>query len=193
MAESIRPSTWVDEHGDLLFRYAMQRAREPQIAEDLVQETFVSALGAKERFAGASSERTWLVGILRHKIVDHFRKSARQPNPLGDEAEAALEEPVFDRRGHWKSMPAKWAIDGDSPAEKAEFWATFHECLAKLPPRAADAFCLRELSPLAGKEVCDVLGITATNLWTLLHRARMMLRRCLEENWFARGRVGTGK
>lgn len=187
MATPLRPAAWVDEHGDLLYRYAMQRVRDRQVAEDLVQETFVSALAAIDRFAAESSERTWLVGILRHKIMDHFRGSARRPDTLGDEANAALEDPTFDKRGHWKRTPARWSADADTLAERGEFWVTFHDCLSKLPRRAADAFCLRELSRLDSKGVCEVLGITATNLWTQLHRARLMLRECLEENWFGRG------
>ena len=134
-------------------------------------------------FAGRSSERTWLVGILKHKIADHYRRSARgvESRPGADPTSAD-----FDRRGHWRVGPASWGGDPGRDLEAREFWDAFGGCLAKLPRGLADAFLLRELDGLSSAEVQQQLGITPENLWTRLHRSRSLLRRCLESNWFGR-------
>lgn len=178
------PETWVDEHGDYLFRYALARVHDPERAEDLVQETFLSALEGADRFRGRSSLRTWLVGILKHKIVDHIRRRSRERAASDVEAGAETVEDLYDERGHWKEGPGLWPQDPQAVLENKEFWAAFHHCMFELPSRLADAFTLRELEGLSGEEVCKVLDVTPTNLWVMMYRARMHLRRCLEMNWF---------
>ncbi len=175
---------WVDEHGDYLFRFALSRLRKHEVAEDLVQETFLAALRARDRFAGASSERTWLVGILKRKIVDHLRHKGHEL-PVSDLT--ALDqrvEALFDERGNWRKKPGKWPSDPSAALEREEFWAVFTACLRKLPERLASVFTLRELEALDSRQVCKVLSITANNLWVMLHRARLGLWLCLEVNWF---------
>lgn len=179
------PSGWVDRHGDALFGYALLRVRNPELAEELVQEAFVAALAARHQFEGRSSEHTWLVGILRNKIVDHFRRVARAQQPDQDGATESAVADFFDRTRHWKSGPTNWAGDPSRVAEDQDFWHVFDECMGKLPGTLAHAFTLRELEELATEPICQVLGITPSNLWARLHRARMLLRRCLELNWFA--------
>ena len=180
------PERWVDEHGDYLYRYALTRVRNPKVAEDLVQETFLAALHARERFSGKSTERTWFTGILKHKIIDYFRKSSRE-QPISDLATEDDDniERLFDERGHWKEGPQKWKTDPGIVFEQNEFWETFQNCMHNLPDRIADAFSLRELEGLDTDEICDTLSITKSNLWVMLHRARMQLRECLEDNWFS--------
>jgi RNA polymerase sigma-70 factor (ECF subfamily) len=179
------PESWVDQHGDYLFRYALMRVRDPKIAEDLVQETFLAALRSKERFSGRSSERTWFTGILKHKIIDQFRKSSReQPiSDLGSEDDTNIER-LFDEKGHWKIGPERWDTDPTKAHEQEEFWHTFQGCMQNLPVRIADAFSLRELEGLETEEICTTLDISKSNLWVMLHRARLQLRECLETNWF---------
>jgi RNA polymerase sigma-70 factor (ECF subfamily) len=180
--QAVDPESWVDRHGDCLYRYALLRLRTPDLAADVVQETFVEALGARSGFAARSSERTWLIGILRHKILDHFRKSGReQASPLIE-----LEESEFDRRGHWRLGRASWEGDPLRDIESREFWDVFYRCLSELPVGLADAFFLREVEGLAAEEVQQVLGITPANLWARLHRARSLLRQGLEVRWFGR-------
>jgi RNA polymerase sigma-70 factor (ECF subfamily) len=177
---------WVDRHGDCLYRYALLRLRTPELAADLVQETFLEALGARSSFAGRSSERTWLIGILRHKILDHFRKAGRERALFGAgpvELDAAADS-EFDHRGRWKTIPGSWAGEPSRALETREFWETFSECLSRLPPRLADAFFLREVDGLEAEEVQHLLGIRPANLWARLHRARTLLRRCLDVGWF---------
>ena len=179
------PSAWVDDHGDAMFRFAVLRVRDPELAEELVQESFVAALAARKDFAADSSLRTWLIAILRRKLADHFRRAARERTRRDDPVEPLGEDGPFDQRGIWKTNPLRWPIgDPGRPLEKREFWAVFHDCMSKLPATWADTFRLREIESLSGQEVCLALGISATNLWARLYRARMSLRRCLEDNWF---------
>jgi RNA polymerase sigma-70 factor, ECF subfamily len=177
---------WVDRHGGHLYRYALLRLRSPDRAADLVQETFLAALNARTSFEARSSERTWLMGILSHKIVDHFRKSGREQAVVNGVALEAVDESAFDGRGHWKTGPASWRGDPLRDIETREFWEVFRECLAKLPSGLADAFYLREVEGLGAEEVQQILGITPANLWARLHRARSLLRKSLEIDWFGR-------
>jgi RNA polymerase sigma-70 factor (TIGR02943 family) len=178
------PEDWVDRHGDVLYRYALLRLRSPDLAADVVQETFLEALRARSSFLGRSSERTWLVGILRHKIVDHLRKVRRDLAVGNGVSVNGTSESPFDRRGHWRVGPAYWGSDPSNEIETREFWDVFNGCLSKLPRGLADAFFLRELDGLGADEVQQILGITPANLWKRLHRARVCLRRCLESGWF---------
>jgi RNA polymerase sigma-70 factor, ECF subfamily len=175
---------WVDRHGDCLYRYALLRLRAPDLAADAVQETFLEALRVQGSFAARSSERTWLIGILRHKILDHFRKSGREQAALGALPNGAAAESGFDRRGRWKVAPKAWVGEPSRSLETREFWDQFGRCLSRLPKGLADAFFLRELDELRAEEVQELLGITPANLWARLHRARTLLRDCLESGWF---------
>lgn len=176
------PNAWLDEHGDALFRYALLRVSSRELAEDLVQETPLAALRAREQFQGQSSERTWFVAILRRKIVDHTRKVSREQS--ADLSENLLSD-LFNKKGNWKQTLAKWSSDPVQVFENREFWDIFHKCVSKLPPAFAEAFLLRELDECNAAETCSIQGISATNLSTRLYRARILLRRCLEVNWFA--------
>lgn len=175
---------WVDRHGDYLFRYAWARLRQAEAAEDVVQETLLAAFAGRERFAGASSERTWLVGILKRKIVDLLRRKSRE-QPIGDfAAEDRWTDSIFDERGGWKMKPGQWPSDPSVSLQKREFWSVLSRCLSKLPERLASAFTLRVIEELDRHAVCEVLDVSANNLGVMLHRARLRLSRCLKINWF---------
>jgi RNA polymerase sigma-70 factor, ECF subfamily len=195
MADSTTPSPndptrWVDEHADALYRYARQRVRSGHAAEELVQETFLAALEAKDRFEGRSSDRTWLIAILRRKIVDDYRKRSRErPLPDVDGAETSIQG-VFDKHSHWSPKPGRWPRQPEEAAQLPELRAAIRTCIDRLPRGVAEAFCLRELEGLAGESLCKVLGISPTNLWSRLHRARMLMRQCLEANWLLGDRPG---
>lgn len=182
----LEPETRVDGHGDFLYRYALSRVRDSGAAEDLVQETFLAALKSRENFTGQSSERTWLVGILKHKIIDYFRKVSRERPSSDMEAGEDFTERFFDKKGMWKSdtAPSEWQMDPAAVMEQKELAKTLEDCMAKLPARLSHAFQLVEMDEIKTDEVCKVLNITATNLWVMLYRARMSLKRCLETNWF---------
>ncbi|HPK02014.1 MAG TPA: sigma-70 family RNA polymerase sigma factor [Candidatus Sumerlaeota bacterium] len=180
------PARWLDEHGDLLYRYALARVRDAEVAEDLVQETFVAALRGQRNFAGRSSERTWLVGILKNKIVDHLRRKWRE-QPLSELEPAEQAEDfldlLFTRGGRWKEGAGRWGDDPAAGVRAADFQRVLAACLEGLPGRLADVFILREIEQLPSDEVRQVLNISPTNLWAMLYRARMRLRGCLEANW----------
>jgi len=178
------PATWLDQHGDSLYRFALLRVRNPTTAEDLVQETLLAAWRAKENFAGQAAERTWLIAILKNKLIDHFRRSSRE-TPLPDIADNddAIDALFVEHTGHWAQPPAAWPRPDDA-LEQAEFWRVFQDCLAGLPDRQAQVFTLTEVDGLSTEELCKALAAQPSNVWVMLHRARLRLRACLEQRWF---------
>jgi RNA polymerase sigma-70 factor (ECF subfamily) len=188
--QGLDPSKWLDSHGDYLYRYALVRVRNVGVAEDLLQETLLAGVGAQQAHAGRSSERTWLVGIMKHKVIDHFRRLARTAQfqlAYAGEDESDCFEESGPWRGHWREdqAPLSWSVDAATLAESHEFWQTFDHCLAQLPPQMSIAFSLREIDGLSSNEICEILNITPNNLWVLLHRSRTKLRQLLETNWFS--------
>ena len=183
-------SVWLERHGDYLFKYAVFRLRDTSAAEDAVQETFLAALKAYEKFEGRGSERTWLVGILKHKVTDHFRRMTRETPLEPGESEGPEHAEFFTRTdgwdNHWNNeyAPFDWHATPAQLLERGDFWRVFSDCLSPLPRRTASAFTLREVDGLTSEEICDALGVTVNNLWVMLHRARLHLRNCLERNWF---------
>jgi RNA polymerase sigma-70 factor (ECF subfamily) len=183
--EKLDPKNWVSLYGDALFRYVLARCPNREIAEDLVQETFLAALDTKDSFSGHSSEKTWLFGILKHKLADYYR-SANREHPDGLLQGTDEEAEFFDSKGRWRKdrRPEAWAERPDSVLEKSEFWQIFERCLASLPSPLKDVFQLRELEKITGENSCELLQISPENLWVRLHRAKLRLRYCLEKNYF---------
>ena len=179
----LNPDVWVDQYGDALFRFAYQRVRDADIAEDLVQETFLAAMRAKDRFKGHSTEKTWLYGILKHKIIDHFRRKKYDRSGMNIEDFAETTDKFFSDDGKWQIQPTSWDINPVEAYEQKEFIDTFYQCLSEMPQRLADAFVYREVDGFSTEEICKVLDITPSNCWVMLYRARMLLRRCIEINW----------
>jgi RNA polymerase sigma-70 factor (ECF subfamily) len=185
------PELWVEAHGDYLFKYALLRLRDETKAEDAVQETFLAALKGGKTFAGRSAEKSWLVGILKNKICDYYRKSAREIAFTDLEFYADEEGDRFVAGGPGKDGwihelgPMEWPNPGES-LDNEQFWQIYRDCAGKLPKNVAAVFNLRELDGVDSKEICAMLGISESNLWVMLHRARMALRRCLETNWFSK-------
>lgn len=185
------PERWVELYGNYLYKFALMRLRNDALAEDAVQETFLAALKARQTFSGRSSEKTWLVGILKHKIIDTFRKRAREISEsdiqLPFEREQLFLDNDDDWAGHWKPeyKPAEWGNTPHVAAERNDFQRVFRSCFDKLPERVGLAFAMKEIEDAESSEICTSLGITEANLWVMLHRARMHLRRCLEVRWFA--------
>ncbi len=179
------PNTWPDQYGDVLYRHALFRLRDPMAAEEMVQETFIAALQARERFAGNSSEKTWLVGILKHKVIDYLRKAVRE-RPHDEEMAdfETLQNESFDGKGHWKIDVKSWT-NPDNHLENNEFWQVLENCVTQLPQRMATLFILREIDGLDSETICKEMELSSTNnLWTLLSRMRMRLRQCLDIHWF---------
>jgi RNA polymerase sigma-70 factor (TIGR02943 family) len=181
------PDSWVDEHGDCLYRYALTRVRTPDVAQDLVQETLLAALRNRDQFAGRSSERSWLCGILKNKIVDYYRQVGRETS-FTDLEFLADEFSVKFVDGGWihRDAPKEWKPAAEVVTHRAEFWTVIHGCLGKLPHRIANVFMLREIEEISTGEICKTLSVSEPNVWVMLHRARMALRECLEMNWFSK-------
>lgn len=183
------PADWVDAHGDYLYNYAFSRLKNQVSAEDVVQETYLAALKSKESFAGQSSLRTWLVGILRHKIADHLRSSFRKSKSENELIEVSELEKTFWEKGkwtgHWNNqlVPSNWGDNPEGILQQKEFWEALDGCLKKLPTRLHSVFVLYQMEEQSTGEICKELEITPTNLWVMLHRARLQLRRCLELSW----------
>ncbi|RMH58442.1 MAG: sigma-70 family RNA polymerase sigma factor [Candidatus Hydrogenedentota bacterium] len=178
----------IDEHADYLFRYAVMRVRDPDVARDLVQETFLAALEKKASFSGKSSLRTWLTGILNHKVIDYFRGQKRESVGREENTTEKILDEVFDEQGGWRKAPSPWTKSPEELIETTEFRRVFLECLERLPDNLFSVYTLREADGLETEEICKELQITPTNLWVMLHRARGQLRRCLERNWFEKDR-----
>jgi RNA polymerase sigma-70 factor, ECF subfamily len=172
-------------HRGYLLRVAMLQLRDNDLAEDVVQDTLLAALQGATGFSGRSSLKTWLTGILKHKIVDAIRRKAREPAFATFEEESQLDDfdALFDNTGHWENPPADWG-DPESQLSRQQFFDIVQFCLEKLPPNTARVFMMREVMELTGDEICKELTITSTNLWVILYRARVALRQCLEQNWF---------
>lgn len=185
------PERWVDDHGDMLYRYALSRVHDDAAAQDLVQETFLAALKGGQQFAGRSTERTWLTGILRHKLVDLVRKESRQQSVEDMEATLAVEDELFDTGGRWRSRPPEWETDPFEALKNKEFRAVLQHCVQALPAGGREAFVLRELEGFDTDFLCKELDVSATNLWVILHRARLRLRACLSANWFEQRKVSS--
>jgi RNA polymerase sigma-70 factor, ECF subfamily len=186
--EALDPDSWLDRHGSYLFRYALAVLRDPQLAEDAVQDCLLAALQARASYAGQASERTWLTGILKHKIVDIVRRDSRESAQEGlGEAEDPYGEfdACFDASGHWAARLAEWG-NPEQSLKKRQFWRILRYCLDRMPRRLAQLFMLREVVGVESEAICQEMAITPTNLWTQLYRSRMSLRLCLESQGLGR-------
>jgi RNA polymerase sigma-70 factor, ECF subfamily len=177
-------------HRPYLFRYALSKLRHRGAAEDVVQETLLAAVEGQARFRGDSAPLTWLTGILKHKIVDWQRREARNPSrvtaPSNVDIDGDFVEPadaLFDADGHWVNPPSVWP-NPEQCFESQQFWQMFEGCLADLPAACARAFYLREIQGMETAEICAELNISESNCWVMLHRARLSLRKKIEERWF---------
>jgi RNA polymerase sigma-70 factor (TIGR02943 family) len=183
------PGLWVKSFGDYLFSYAFLKVGIRETAEDLVQETFVSAIKGRDSFKGDSSEKTWLVAILKNKIIDHYRRkdvlkgAADYLNDTDDEFSAHY----FDKSsGHWlrTSAPRDWSVSADSAVHNAEFEQVLHGCIHKMPPKLVPVFLARFIDGEDSEIICKAHNLSASNYWVMIHRAKVLLRSCLEKNWF---------
>lgn len=177
-------------HGNALLRYALARVGDRSAAEDLVQDTLVAAVGKRSEFAGESTMRTWLTGILRHKILDHYRWRQRHPGdrPGSDESvDAGDPEPWFTSLGDWRVDPnvGLEVLDTD-PAqalERSQLRAALKACIDHLPAGLHRVFVLREIEDLDPDATCEAAGISRDSLAVFLYRARQALRACMQRKW----------
>lgn len=180
---TLYPNNWVKEYADYLYNFAIGRVNNHEIAKDLVQETFLAGLQAAANFKGEATERTWLTSILKRKIVDYYRKI----NSRKGRAEVKVNfYDQGDQKGKWieENVPQSWGNNAEKSIENDELKAALQKCIDNLPEKYHIAFNLKTIKGYTTENVCNELGITPSNLWVIIHRARHQLRDCLEKNWF---------
>lgn len=174
---TVDPNLWLELHGNALFAYAMSVLRNRELAEEVVQETFLSALKHLEQYRGGGTEGAWLMGILKRKAIDQIRSRARQPLSL--ENEDSLVDSLFRRNGHWSNSARASRSMRLDRLEAEEFREIFAKCFQGLPKSQAATFLLKEVHEQSCEDICKQLAITSSNLYVLLHRARLRLAECM--------------
>ena len=177
---------WLDQYGDALYRFAMARVHDSFTAEDLVQETLLAAYRSYKNFSGKSTVKTWLTGILKNKIADFFRKLKPEYGDANLDNYASSTDNLFDKKEKWKIKPGDWGGDPKNVFERKELMAVIRSCLTDMPEKTAYVYTMRELEGATTNEICERIQTGENNCWVILYRARMLLRRCLEVNWFGR-------
>jgi len=176
------PRVWLNEHGDYLYRYAMSHLHNTELAQDMLQETMLAGWKGHETFAGQSSTRTWLVGILKHKIIDHIRSEIRRRN-LTELLESDPTSEYFDSHGAWVESPSVWKDNPEELCKNKQFRKVLEQCISQLPEKQQNVFYMRDIIGEDTPTVCKYCDITSTHLHVLLHRARLALRQSLNEQW----------
>jgi RNA polymerase sigma-70 factor (ECF subfamily) len=175
-------SEWVDTFTSDLYSWALHKVSDHELAKDLVQDTFLAAAEKVHDFKGDSTPKTWLFSILNHKIIDFYRKKVRQPVRVDNQVFSTF----FDEGGDWKveKRPGHWSNDDEHLLDDIEFQGVLKKCMDALPENWNTCVKLKYLMNKNGEEICQELNITATNFWQIVHRAKLQLRNCVEENWF---------
>jgi RNA polymerase sigma-70 factor (ECF subfamily) len=180
---TLNPDKWIDSYADYLFNYAVVRVNDSDLAKDLVQETFFAGLKSAKNFLGKSTERTWLVSILKRKVIDHYRKI----NSKKGQAEVRMNfYEDGENEGNWleERVPQSWNNASEQAIENQELKTQLDVCIDKLPEKYGMVFRMKTIQEFETEEICKELDITASNLWVIVHRARTQLRKCMEDNWF---------
>lgn len=179
----LNPNTWIDKYSDYLYNYTISRVSDREIAQDLVQDTFLAGLKSMKNFKGESSERTWLISILKRKIIDHYRKI----NSKKGKAEIRISyNSDTETEGDWleERVADSFEKNAEDTMQNTELGEAIMDCLSKLPQKQAQVFTMKTIEGLDTEVICNELNITASNLWVIIHRARTSMAACLNENWF---------
>ncbi|WP_340074326.1 sigma-70 family RNA polymerase sigma factor [Leptobacterium sp. I13] len=180
---TLNPNQWIDKYADYLYNYTIARVSNNEIAQDIVQDTFLAALKASKNYKGDASERTWLISILKRKIIDHYRKI----NSKKGKAEVLIDynsDP--DSEGNWfeEQVADSFEMNAEDTIQNEELRLAIENCLGKLPEKQARVFKMKTIEGIDTEDICNEIGITPSNLWVIIHRARTSLVSCLEQNWF---------
>ena len=179
----LHPEKWIDSYADYLFNYTIGRVNDAEIAKDLVQETFLAGLKSAKNYKGEAAERTWLIAILKRKVIDHYRKT----NSKKGRAEVRMDYSVHtDSQGDWleEQIADPFSSFETDAIENKELGLAIHACIAKLPKKQALVFSMKTIQEMDTETVCNELDINPSNLWVMIHRARTTLMGCLNQNWF---------
>lgn len=183
LANKLQPDKWVDEHADYLFNYAVGKVNDAEIAKDLVQETFIAGLNSAKNFKGDAAERTWLIAILKRKVIDYYRKI----NSKKGKAEVRIQySDQTDSEGDWleERVADPFIKGGDQEIENEELGLAIQNCIDKLPKKQSRVFTMKTIQGMSTEDICNELGINPSNLWVMIHRARTSLMGCLNQSWF---------
>jgi len=177
------PNRWIDNYADYLFNYTITRLDDTELAKDIVQETFFSGLKAMKNYRGDASERTWLVSILKRKIIDQYRKMNSK------KGKAEIRVNFYEeggKKGKWleECVPQTWGNEAEQNIESKELGLAINNCVNALPEKYRVVFKMKTMHNIDTEEICNELDISSSNLWVIIHRARLQLRKCMEENWF---------
>lgn len=178
-------SSWLDEYGDDLYSWAHYKTSSKETAEDLVQDTMVSAYKSFEKYKVGSNPKTWLFTILNNKIIDYYRssntkKSVNQTTLQGKN----FDDSNFKSDGQWdKVQKPLWGNTEEHLLDNPEFLAVLEKCIGNLPPNWKGVILGKYFDHKKGAEICKELNITSSNLWQMAHRAKLQLKDCLEANW----------
>lgn len=179
-------AVWVEKYSDDLFSWALHKTSDQEVAEDLVQDTFLQAFQSLSRFEGRSSPKTWLFSILNNKIIDHYRRKDKTPFQNPQNTKGSAEDGYFDANGSWlkEAAPVNWEVDDRHLLDDIDFRKVLQDCLDRLPTLWQNCILLKYLSGNGGQEICEALAISPSNYWQILHRSKLQLRSCLEVYWF---------
>lgn len=180
--ELLKPDRWVDDYADYLYNYTIVRVNDHIVAQDLISETFLAGLKSKKNFKGEASERTWLISILKRKIIDHYRKK----NSKKGKAEVHINYRDEDSEGDWLEENAADPFDktAENTMENEELGLAILNCLDKLPQKQAAIFKKKTVENFDTEAICKEYNITPSNVWVIIHRARKTMAECLEDSWF---------
>jgi RNA polymerase sigma-70 factor (TIGR02943 family) len=181
-SEKLFPETWVDRYSDYLYNYTIVRVNDHEVAQDLISETFLAGLKSKDNFKGEASERTWLISILKRKIIDHYRKS----NSKKGKSEVRMTYKDEDSDGEWLEERVSDPFDktAEDTLVNEELGLAILNCLENLNEKQASIFRMKTIDGFDTEAICNEFNITPSNLWVIIHRARKSMADCLEENWF---------
>lgn len=182
LQHQLDPNKWIDHYSDYLFNYTITRVNDREIAKDLVQDTFFAGLKSMGNFKGEANERTWLIAILKRKIIDHYRKI----NSKKGKAEIRMDYTTDDHEGDWleERISDENQLNAEQALENSELGDAIYECMDKLPKKQAMVFKMKTILGQDTETICNELNITSSNLWVIIHRARTQMAECLEKNWF---------
>lgn len=182
MKHKLNPDNWIQLYSDYLFNYTISRVNDREIAKDLVQETFLAALGAMKNFKGEANERTWLTAILKRKVIDYYRKI----NSNKGKAEVRMNFNDVENEGEWLETKVSDPFDktAEDQMENEELGLAIYDCMSKLNTKQAEVFKMKTILNMETEVICNELNITASNLWVMIHRARTAMAECLEKHWY---------
>ncbi|MBA6154542.1 sigma-70 family RNA polymerase sigma factor [Gelidibacter maritimus] len=178
----INPNRWIELYSDYLFNYTISRVNDREIAKDIIQDTFFAGLKSMKNFKGEASERTWLISILKRKIIDYYRKI----NSKKGQAEVRMTYNTDENEGDWleERVEDMTYLNAQDILENTELGDAIYDCMSKLSDRQATVFKMKTILNYETETICNELNITASNLWVIIHRARIALAECMEKNWF---------